>query len=384
MQKIGIIGLGLNGLIASISMKIAGFEVASFETSEASFLTKDNRTSALTFETIEFFKELQIFDELKDFIAPIKHIYTFEITQAPILSFESEKVSENPFGYVVQNSKLKEVLIKKLNSLEIPIISSKISNLESTNNFHNISLENGDSIKCKLILNCSGKASASFSTGKRHEFDYNQTAFVFNISHEKEHQNIAIESFSPEGPIAILPLLTQLNSAVILTVKTETGEYLKSVSKENFLEEFKKMTSRMKHVGQIFEITSDFKSYPLALSFKASQVGKRMLLLGDCFNTIHPVAGQAFNMSLKDIKNLYSEGKIAIKLGLDVGGETFLTKLSRKNLKHHIEMNLFTHFLVKIFSNQSKVLKVLRNFGIEVLEKTSPLKKFLMKKASGI
>ena len=350
MQKIGVIGLGLNGLISAIAMKVAGFEVVAFESENREFLATDSRTSALTFETIEFFKELKLYEQIANFIAPINHIYTFEGNEKPILEFDANEVSQNPFGFVIHNSKLKEVLLKRFDALQIPIVSTKIIQINCEESFAKISLETDEEIKVKLVLNCSGKTSKIIKglEFKSKIFDYNQTAFVFNISHELYHKNIAIESFSSGGPIAILPLISPLNSAVIWTVRTETADYLKTLSESEFLNTFKNIAARMKHIGNIETLTK-VKSYPLSLSFNASQIHERVFSLGDSFNSIHPVAGQAFNMSLKDTKNLYSEGKNAITLGLDIGGKTMLSSVARKNLKHHIEMNLFTHFLVNIF-----------------------------------
>ena len=383
-MKIAIAGLGLNGLICAISMKIAGYDVTCFEETPEEVLINDERTSALTFETIEFFKDFNINEKLKPFLAPIMHIYTFEQEEKPILDFDAHSISTEPFGYVVLNSDIKKIFFEKLKELKIQIIKSPIISYETNENFINIKTTEIEE-KFKLLLACTGKNNKLFkNTKKILDSNYNQTAFVFSIKHSEEHKNIAIESFTGQGPLAILPLVEKNTSGIIYTVKEETADYLKTLTEEAFFKHFVAQTERMRHIGKIESFTSKIKSYPLTLSLQKIQAFSRVLMIGDAFNAMHPVAGQSFNVSLKDIKNLYLGSKNCLKLGLDVGSLTFLKEIERKNIKHHLEMSLFTHLLVKMFSNYNPLLKFARNMGINFINHFSPLKKFLMKKASGI
>ena len=381
MQKIAVIGLGLNGLACAIAACRAGFDVEIFESGNLDDFKKDKRTSVLTYETIRFFQELEVFTKLESKLAEIAHIYTFEEGSEPVLSFDKGVVSENPFGYVVHNSALKEVLLKEISKLKIKIIKTAVKEIETINGNACVTLENNEVLEFKLGLNCGGK---SVFAKERIVLPYKQTAFVFNISHSGEHKNIAIESFFPSGVVAVLPLHSQTNSAVILSLNEPVAEFFKTLGKPEFLTQFKSLLGRIRHVGEVLEVTSDVKTYDLSLSFTKFQAKGRMLLMGDAFNAIHPVAGQAFNMSVKDVKNLYHHLLSAKKCGLDAGSEALLETLTRKNLKHHIEMNAFTHVLVKSFAGSSPLLKFGRGFALKVIEETPLLKNFLMKKASGV
>ncbi len=241
-------------------------------------------------------------------------------------------------------------------------------------------LPSGKSEKFHLILNCKGKGQerAVFHSS------YNQKAFVFNISHTKNHNKIAVESFTPEGPLAILPLKEETQSAVIWCVSETSGEFLESVSESKFLEYFKKEATRMGHIGEVQSILGEKRQYSLSISFAKSQVKEKMILLGDCFNAIHPVAGSSFNMSVKDIKNLRNNLQESLSLGLEIGKQAQLEAFKRANIRHHIEMNLMTHSLVKLFSNPNPALKFARNFGLEVVESLPFIKKLLIKRASGL
>lgn len=382
MQRICVIGFGLNGILASIASKNAGFEVDIFEEGNLEGYKSDTRTSVLTFETIEFFRILGLYDSVKTILAPIYHIYSFEELCKPVLAFDC-KDEDRPFGYVVHNFALKEILLKKVKDLGINIINNKILDFEVDQNFVNIIMdgEGEFDLKYKLVLNCKGKAEGE-KIGK--SLTYNQRAFVFNLKHSLAHKNIAVEGFTPSFILALLPLLNQNESAVIWSVRDSIANFLSGLTKEEFLNKFKEQTGRMGHVGEIESITSDIKSYPLSLSFTKVQSSNRTMLIGDVFNSIHPVAGQAFNMSLKDVVNLYNGLIEAKELGLDVGSLTFLQQIAKKNIRHHLEMNLFTHLLVKVFSSSNGFLKILRNLGIYGIENISPLKNFLTKKASGV
>ena len=379
MQKIAVLGLGLNGMISSILSKSAGFDVTIFEGENLDKYKQDSRTSVLTFESIEFFKTLGIFENLQKHLSPIFHIYTFEGEKSPILSLDAEDVSSNPFGFVIHNFNLKKVLLEYIKELDIKIVNKKVEEYSCSTSFVNLNCD-GMQYEFKLILNCGGGGFAK----KTFKMPYNQQAFVFNISHAENHRSIAVESFAPQGPLAVLPLLHQNQSAIIWSLHNQSANFLKQSSSDAFLKHFKFAMQRMGHIGDVKSITSDIKTYPLSLSFNKSQVKEREILLGDAFNSIHPVAGSSFNMSIKDMKNLHNHLQKSLKLGLDIGSFHELTNFARSNLKHHAEMNLFTHSLVKIFSTPSPLIKTIRSIGVEVIESVTPFKKFLMKKASGI
>jgi 2-octaprenyl-6-methoxyphenol hydroxylase len=376
MQKIAVLGLGLNGLISSIVSAKLGFDTTIFEHGNLENYKDDTRTSVLTFESMQFLSTLGLKDALLSHLSPIFHIYTFEGKKSAVLSFDAPEISTNPFGYVIHNFNLKRVLLEEVSKLKIKVINQKVKIAENGE----IELENGAKHTFNLVLKCLGKGGAK----TRFDIDYKQTAFVFNISHKQNHKNIAVESFSPQGPLAVLPLSSPLNSAVIWTLKEPSAEFLKTSSKQVFTDYFKNAMSRMGHIGEVEEVLTDIKSYPLSISLAKNQAFEKTLLLGDCFNSIHPVAGSSFNMSIKDIKNLEKYLQKALSLGLDIGGLTELERLAKSNLQHHIEMNAITHSLIRLFSNSNPLIKCIRDFGINVTQSLPPLTKFLMKRASGL
>ena len=376
MQKVAVLGLGLNGLISSIVSAKSGFDTTIFEHGNLEEYKNDKRTSVLTFESMQFLFDLGLKEAISSHLSPIFHIYTFEGKKSSILSFDAPDISSNPFGYVIHNFDLKRVLLDEVERLQLKIINKRVKTAENGE----VELEDGERHKFNLVLKCLGKGSAK----TRFNIDYKQIAFVFNISHEENHRNIAVESFSPQGPLAVLPLSNPLNSGVIWTLQEQSAEFLKRASKEVFLDYFKNAMSRMGHVGNVVDILGDVKSYPLSISLAKSQVFERTLLLGDCFNAIHPVAGSSFNMSIKDIKNLQKYLQKALSLGLDIGGLTELERFAKSNLRHHVEMNLVTHSLIRLFSNANPLIKCVRDFGIEGVESMPHIKKFLMKRASGL
>lgn len=376
MQKIGVIGLGLNGLITTLAAHRAGCNVEAFETKIAlESYSQDTRTSLISAQTINFFQEMGIYEKLKSFLSPIFHIYAFEENRDTVLSFDSSQ----PYGFVAPNNLLKETLFSEITRLQIEIHNENVTDTAEDGSF--IKVHSSEKEKeYKLLLDCSGKSKIL----SRQNFPYEQEAIVFNIKHEEDHRNIAVESFTPGGVLAILPLLEKTESAVIWNIRENSSFYLRQLESPEFLKIFKEKAQRMKHIGEIMEIITPPRSYPLALSFSAPQNRGRTFLIGDSYNTIHPVAGQAFNMSVKDIKNLYHGLGEAIKLGLDIGSFTFLSAMARKNLKHHISMNLFTHFTIKIFTSRNGIVKTLRSIGVKGLEEMSFLKKIIARRASGL
>ena len=381
-------------MTTAIACANAGYSVAIIDNSEfsdAKFET-DKRTSALTANTLKFFTELGL-EFQKSQLGIIDHIYTFESTAKPVLSFDSAE--SNHIGAVCFNSDLKSILLNKIK--QNPLISihehATVTNASCDLHFITISAitKNAEKFlfKSKLLLACDGKSSkiATINNIKKYSIPYNQVAFIFNISHTQNHKNIAVESFNPNGPFAILPLANPTQSAIIWTISCESAKILdkyQTQGNEIFTDLLKQNLARMRHIGEFAGIISEVQKYNLAISCLKTQISDRTFFVGDAYNAIHPVAGQSFNMSIKDIQKLRTSLINCKKLGLDFGSHSVLQNIAKSNITHHIAMNLFTDVMVRAFSNKSEILKTLRNFGVIVANNIPQINSILLKNASGL
>ena len=220
-----------------------------------------------------------------------------------------------------------------------------------------------------------------FANIKSFFFDYNQTAFVFNISHTLSHQSKALERFFPSGPLALLPMQNnnKKSSSVVWTVDSQFKKKL--MERKNFNNEFEKKYA--KAFGRITKISKPV-AYDLNVISCYEHFKERIVLVGDACQAIHPIAGQGLNLGLRDsyhLANIISEG---LELGLDVGSAYVLRDYSSKRL---IDKNLLvqaTHRLNQLFSNNSMIVKIIRENGLKIFNKSDYLKKKSMMFAMGL
>ena len=132
--------------------------------------------------------------------------------------------------------------------------------------------------------------------------NYQQKAIVFNIKHQKPHQDIAYEKFLRGGPLAILPLKDQHHSSIVWIAPDKDAEAILEMDEENFTHQLNKKMENC--LGEIFVVSQKF-SYPLIMVEAQKFYHERMLLVGDASCGVHPIAGQGLNLGLGGIKILH-------------------------------------------------------------------------------
>ena len=220
-----------------------------------------------------------------------------------------------------------------------------------------------------------------FSNTKFYFHDYKQNAFVFNISHTKPHNGIAVERFFPSGPLALLPMKDSKHckSSVVWTVDEEKLSVLSSAS--NFRQEFKSHYNNF--FGRILRF-STIKNYKLNVFSCYENFKKNIVFIGDASQAIHPIAGQGFNLGLRDSENL---SKLIFEfkaIGLDLNS---VKMREIYNQKRFIDKNLLlsaTHNLNALFSNKSSVFKIIRKTGLRLFSRSNFLKNQSMLYAMGL
>ena len=204
--------------------------------------------------------------------------------------------------------------------------------------------------------------------------DYAQIAFVFNVSHEKEHENCAVEHFLPTGPFAILPLLSQHQSAIVWSVKVDMAMVYKSLAIQDFQDMVQDLFGQF--LGKI-SIISSISSFNLSAQMTQKYYHNNIVLVGDAAHSIHPLAGQGLNQGIKDVQALSDIIKKYYDLGLDINS-CALDEYQKQRKIGNMKMFLATDMLDKVFSNNSSALATIRNAGFKLLNKFPSLKKAII------
>jgi 2-octaprenyl-6-methoxyphenol hydroxylase len=376
-QKISIIGCGLSGLTCAIALsthsKNAEIELIDCKDSYADWAASDIRTIALAPKTIEFFKKFGVWEKISPSAGIIKDIIISDYPHDYSLFFDQHLVHEEELGFIVPISIIVNCLselVKK--SSRIKYVKFNVSR-ETLKNIQNNS---------SLVIIADGKNSKLYKNSEvaRISYDYKQTASTFMVEHNFSHEFTAYENFYPSGPIAILPLADVNKSSIVWTQSNKATSLLND-SNRKLIEELLYERFGM-HLGR-FKIVSEIIKFPLKLQYQKEYFHENIIFLGDALHSMHPVAGQGFNQTVRDVEFLSEIYKEFLLLGLEIGSKQFMSKFKERRIVDNSIMIHATHSLVKLFSNNNQIFKKSRNLGIRLVDSLPILKSFFMEYAMG-
>jgi 2-octaprenyl-6-methoxyphenol hydroxylase len=213
-----------------------------------------------------------------------------------------------------------------------------------------------------------------------HGWSYEQSAIVTTVQHERDHRGRAEEHFLPAGPFATLPL-TGRRSSIVWTEETQEAERIVALSDGEFHAELERRFGL--RLGDIAAVGPRHVQ-PLGLWVARSFVQERLALVGDAAHVIHPIAGQGLNMGLKDVAALAEVIADAARVGLDPGSLTTLERYERWRRFDTMSMGFATDALNRLFSNQSDLLRLVRDVGLGLVDRAPALKQFFIREAAGL
>ena len=355
-----IIGGGLIGSVTALALQQKKYKVLLLEKNPKIF---DNRTLAVNSNSKKFLSSLGLWENFKNKPENIDKIIIKDYINTDSLNFENEKA----MGYVVYN---KEILMRarnlllKTNSL---IFSSDLV-IEDFINKSSFSIKNKSYHFKKLILSV-GKNFESFDKIEKNLFVSNHRSYVGFFNHSKIHNNIAYEIFTKEGPLAVLPSPKSNKKLSTFIFSTKMNLSNKEFNKI-LLKYFKKTHGSIK----LFQKISSFAINPHLSKVKNNQ----FILLGDMLRSIHPVAGQGWNLGIKDIQTLCNL--------LDTYSITDINFNDIYYARRYIESTsylAFTSILNDLYGSENFFSKLIIKFGYQSLLKISGLKKIFIKQAMG-
>ncbi|CCF78468.1 2-polyprenyl-6-methoxyphenol hydroxylase FAD-dependent oxidoreductase [Wolbachia endosymbiont of Onchocerca ochengi] len=377
-----ISGGGLLGFIAAIGLSNNSVSVAVIEKSNLQHVINDNRVFAISQGSRKILEKLGIWQIIESEAEPILDIFILDENSPVTVHYDHKIVSEEPMGYVISNTAIWDAInnnfLKKLN------IYSPLSykTIICDAGYVEVILDNDQKLISSLLICAEGKNSKLpelFSIPVM-KFDYKQNSIVFNVKHELNHQNLAVERFFPGGPFAILPMKGGHTSSIVWTEKSEVSKMLMNLAEEEFIIELKKRFGS--YLGEI-RLEGRRKSYSLSFAFAKRLYKSRVLLIGDVAHLIHPVAGQGLNLGIRDIESIIKQITAVKAYGIDIGSSYLLKKISCDRYCDNFTMALATDWLNRIFSNRVFCTKTLRNLGLMVVENSNFLKKRFIHYAMG-
>jgi 2-octaprenyl-6-methoxyphenol hydroxylase len=297
------------------------------------------------------------------------------------LTFGGEVEAGEPFAHMIENRHLIDALVAKAKDLGVDLRAGAVAGFAQAGNTIDVELADGETIPARLLVGADGARSKIRETAgiATHGWNYDQSAIVTTVAHEREHNGRAEEHFLSAGPFAILPL-TGKRVSIVWTESAREAERVVALPDAEFHAELEKRFGL--HLGDL-KVIGPRRAFPLGLFTARSFIAERLALVGDAAHIIHPIAGQGLNMGLRDVAALAEAVADTARLGLDIGGPDVLERYQRWRRFDTMTMGVATDGLNRLFSNHSDVLRLARDIGLGVVERMPALKRIFIREAAG-
>jgi 2-octaprenyl-6-methoxyphenol hydroxylase len=348
--------------------------------------SRDPRATAIVAACRRLFEALGVWDQVSD-SQPITDMVVTDskledATRPVFLTFAGNVEPGEPFAHMVENRRLIDALVARAEAEGIDLRPTAVSTYDSRPDGVTVTLADGNVIEASLLVAADGARSklrerAGIAT---HGWDYDQSGIVVTVGHERDHHGRAEEHFLPAGPFAILPL-TGKRSSLVWTENRVEAARITALGEAEFHDELEKRFGL--HLGEIKALDKP-RAFPLGYFVARSFIAERLALVGDAAHVIHPIAGQGLNMGLKDIAALAEVVVDAARLGIDPGQADVLDRYQRWRRFDTMAMGLATNSLNFLFSNESTLLRTVRDIGLGLVDRAPPLKGLFIRQAAGL
>ncbi|MCH7391730.1 2-octaprenyl-6-methoxyphenyl hydroxylase [Acinetobacter dispersus] len=391
----GMVGLSLALMLAKSNIAVKLLEAVKYPNFDDENVAPyhssfDARNTALSRRSVQIYQKLGLWEALQQHATPILQVHITEqgsFGKARLIA-EQEKVES--FGQVIENAWLGRVLLTQVRQQPLIELIDGVQVTSLTQDADQVQIEairNGEyihSLKSKLVIAADGRDSfcrQAIGVGVD-EHDYDQVAIVTTVQTSKPHQHVGFERFSALGPLALLPLPGEYRRSVVWPVKKGTeAEWLGEENDQHFLNALQETYGD--RAGK-FEKTGKRFSYPLAQVLAHKQAVGRVVLMGNAAHTIHPVAGQGFNLCLRDADVLVRFLMEQLAKSDDIGAPENLLAYEQSRLKDQQRVIKFCDSVVRGFSNQNPILKLLRNTGLIAFDVIPGVKPLVANYAMGL
>jgi 2-octaprenyl-6-methoxyphenol hydroxylase len=349
--------------------------------------SRDPRATAIVAACRRLFETIGVWNQVANGVQPILDMVVTDskledATRPVFLTFSGHIEPGEPFAHMVENRHLIDALVERAQAEGVDLRPLAVSEFATKSGGIDVTLSDGSVIEASLLVAADGARSklrerAGIAT---HGWDYDQSGIVVTVGHERDHQGRAEEHFLPAGPFAILPLSGK-RSSLVWTERRDEAARIVALSEEEFHGELERRFGL--HLGEVKALDKP-RAFPLGYFVARSFIGERLALVGDAAHVIHPIAGQGLNMGLKDVAALAEVIVDAARLGIDPGQADVLERYQRWRRFDTMAMGFATNSLNFLFSNQSTLLRTVRDIGLGLVDRAPPLKGMFIRQAAGL
>jgi 2-octaprenyl-6-methoxyphenol hydroxylase len=351
----------------------------------------DARATALSYGSRQIYEGMGLWRRIAEHVTPIHNIHVSDRGRFGSVWMDSSTEGLPALGYVADNKWLGAVLLEALNAnnaiafacpatvvdVSVDAAGAQVSFCQDDETI---------TVGAELLVIADGAQSAMRSKLgiAAQQTDYRHAAIVCNVETQKPHRNVAYERFTDHGPLAFLPLGENSDSALnslVWTRSPEDAERLTQAPEAEFnaelQQEFGFRLGRIERCGERF-------CYPLSLIEAQEQVRPHIIVMGNAAHSLHPVAGQGYNLALRAVLNLVEHLHAARGVGESMGASDVLNSYLAAQRGDQRTTIVFSHLAATVFVNDGFALGLGRDLGLLGLDLLPPLKSRLVRQAAGL
>lgn len=384
-----IVGGGLAGNCLALALKDSGLRIAIIEANSREQLHSSpagDRALALSAGTINLLQAIDVWEGVKQCATAIKDIHISDRGHFGKARLSAKKQGVDALGYVISARDIEDHVAELVSQAGIKqYCPARVVGLMSGPESVNISFkkdEQSDNLSARLLVGADGGQSSvrRLLEIPQQVTEYGQTALVTTVKSSLPHNNVAYERFTESGPLAMLPVNAE-ECSLVWTRKTEEAEDLISINEEEFIARLQACFGYQ--LGQL-TLTAPRRAFPLSLIRAETMLSGRTVIIGNAVHQLHPVAGQGFNLGIRDVVQLAEMLLKQYQNNADVGDPEFLKTYAEARQKDHDQTIGFTDNVVKIFSTDWLPLAAARSISLAVMDHIPLAKSVLAKHAMGL
>ena len=381
-----IVGAGPVGLALALALKDAGLDIVLADARAREAVARDPRDLALAHGTRLTLQRLGVWDGLPT--TAIQHIHISHQGGLGRTLIDAAEHELPALGYVASAGTLATALRKAVDAAGIPVFDeTEITNLAAGEDDVIASLAGTGRPAPTLRARLAACAEGGLRAGDPNvvEHDYGQHALIADVQVAGGHRHTAFERFTPQGPVALLP--KGEGYALVHVARPETADELLALDDAAYLARLQA------HIGGRARLTGvgPRLRYPLVLRYRRSTIAQRTVWLGNAAQTLHPVAGQGFNLALRDVWALSEALRRATEAArrdsadtapnpFDAGAAAILASYANARGQDRLGTIRFTDTLVRVFSNDFAPLRHARGAALFALDLLPPLRNFVARR----
>ncbi len=386
-----IIGGGMVGASLACALAGRGLRIGLVETAPLTVNGSpgyDDRSIALAEGTRRIFQTLGLWEALAPDATPIRQIHVSERGSPGFAHLDSREEGVAALGYVVEARVIGAALLAKLPKLpgvEL-LCPARLETVVIEPDAACVTLRCPDERTVVLRASLLVAADGAHSPVREQlgiaalRWEYGQQAVIANVTPARPHENVAYERFTPDGPAALLPLSGN-RCAVVCTVDDADERAVMALDDAGFIallqERFGDRLGPFLRVGRR-------QAWPLFLLKAREQARSRVALIGNAAHTLHPIAGQGFNLGIRDVAALAEVISDAGRMGEDIGALKALNRYADWRRGDQRQTVFFTDALNRLFAHPSPPLRIARTLGLLAFDLSPPLKRRFARQAMGL